>query len=285
MDFNDSECCALSYFHLFVRDYLTQKGVSAIRPDADFLLLCVDSGATRTRKRPLTATAAPVWDTLDLNTVVKQTDGSLFEWPHASRWRDGSRPNKTVDDAWYEFEEFRTFPITAEDVRKLGKDPELAVKYPVDYGYGDDAYVAELDIFHQIHCLNLLRQTAWVEFDRNESHGKRPYSEVHWIHLSHCTDILLQNIMCTGNLDVVTFNWMESQTLPFPDFFVNHQCRDFDQIVKWNLEHTVPVKQTRNFTRPKSGYKEVPISKEFYRIYGFDEEEVHASFAHAQGGH
>jgi hypothetical protein len=133
-------------------------------------------------------------------------DGSLFEPKDPSPYRNGVKPDPKVNDAWEELDSILTFPISADDVRKLGKDPELAVKYPEEYGLGPDAYVAQLDVFHQIHCLNLLRHLAWAEYGRNESHGKKPYSDLHFIHVSHCTEILMQNILCTANTDVITFN-------------------------------------------------------------------------------
>jgi len=146
--------------------------------------------------------AAPVLDKVDIAVSVIESDDSLFESPNPNRFRNAKKPDPKVHAAWEEFDTIRTFPITADDVRKLGKDPELTVKYPEEYGLGPDAYVAQLDIFHQIHCLNLLRHLAWAEYGRDESHGKKPFSDLHWIHVSHCTDILMQNIMCTGNMDV-----------------------------------------------------------------------------------
>ncbi|KAK0124096.1 hypothetical protein ONS95_009080 [Cadophora gregata] len=210
---------------------------------------------------------SPVLEKLDIKTSVKQTDGSLFESPNPSPYRNARRPDPAVDAAWEAIDNIRTFPITAEEVRKLGKDPELVAKFPEEYGLGPDAYVAELDIFHQIHCLNLLRNIAWVEYGRSEDHGKKPYSELHWVHVSHCTDMLMQTLMCQGSLDVLTFNWMETQEWPYPDFFVNRQCRDFDAIVKWQDEHSLPLMMGRNLTRPE-GAKEIPAPAAFYEMFG-----------------
>ncbi|KAH7319006.1 hypothetical protein BKA65DRAFT_569170 [Rhexocercosporidium sp. MPI-PUGE-AT-0058] len=194
---------------------------------------------------------SPVLEKLDIQTSIKQADGSLYESPNPSPYRNARKPDAAVNDAWKAIDNIRTLPITADDVRKLGRDPELVAKFPPEYGLRSEAYVAELDIFHQIHCLNLLKHLAWAEYDRSEDHGKKPYSELHYIHVSHCTDMLMQNIMCQGSLDVLTFNWMETQDWQFPDFYVNRQCRDFG----------------RNLTRPE-GAKQIPASEAFYEMFG-----------------
>jgi hypothetical protein len=66
-------------------------------------------------------------------------NGSLFESKNPSPYRNGVKPDPKVNDAWEELDSIRTFPITADDVRKLGKDLELAVKFPEEHGFGLDA--------------------------------------------------------------------------------------------------------------------------------------------------
>jgi hypothetical protein len=39
------------------------------------------------------------------------------------------------------------------------KNPSLAAKFPDSFGYGPDAYITKIDVFHQIHCLNKLRRS------------------------------------------------------------------------------------------------------------------------------
>jgi hypothetical protein len=194
--------------------------------------------------------AAPVLDRVEIPTFVRETDGGLYDVRNFTPYRNYMRPDRKVDEAWISLDTIRTFPLTAEDVMKLGKDPTITVKYPEEYGLGPDAYVGQLDVFHQLHCLNLLRELAWAEYGRNETHGKKPFSDLHWLHVSHCTDLLLQNIQCTGNMDVLTFNWLEGELWPWPNFYVNHQCRDFDAIVKWQDENALPLMMGRNLTRP-----------------------------------
>ncbi|KAF9779932.1 hypothetical protein IL306_001060 [Fusarium sp. DS 682] len=211
---------------------------------------------------------SPVFDSINFKLRPIETEGGLFEAKNPSKWRNSLKPDPAVDEAWEDLEIIRVFPITETEVRRLGKDPELLVKFPPEYGLGDNAYMAQIDMFHQIHCLNLLRHLAWAEYERNGT-AKKPFSDLHWIHVSHCTDILMQNLMCNGNLDIITFNWVETQTNPFPDFAVKHQCRDFDAIYEWQDKHSVPKEWGRNVTRPV-GAKQIPISEEYYRIYGIE---------------
>ncbi|KAF4953701.1 hypothetical protein FGADI_5809 [Fusarium gaditjirri] len=215
---------------------------------------------------------SPVLDSIKFKMKPIETEGGLFEAKNPSKWRNSLKPDPEVDEAWEDLEIIRVFPITEAEVRRLGKDPELLVKFPPEYGLGDNAYMAQIDMFHQIHCLNLLRHLAWSEYNRNGT-AKKPFSDLHWIHVSHCTDILMQNLMCNGNLDIITFNWVETQSNPFPDFAVNHQCRDFDAIYEWQDKHSVPKEWGRNVTRP-AGAKQIPISEEYYRIYGIEKPQV-----------
>ncbi|KAF4434499.1 tat pathway signal sequence [Fusarium acutatum] len=215
---------------------------------------------------------SPVLDSINFKMRPIETEGGLFEAKNPSKWRNSLKPDPEVDEAWEDLEIIRVFPITEAEVRRLGKDPELLVKFPQEYGLGDNAYMAQIDMLHQIHCLNLLRHLAWAEYNRNGT-AKKPFSDLHWIHVSHCTDILMQNLMCNGNLDIITFNWVETQSNPFPDFAVNHQCRDFDAIYEWQDKHSVPKEWGRNVTRP-AGAKQIPISEEYYRIYGIEKPQV-----------
>lgn len=57
--------------------------------------------------------------------------------------------------------------------------------------------------------------------------------------------------MCSANTDIVTLQWVEKQLYPFPDFNVNHQCRDFDALLKWTMENSVDEDMWTNQKRPK----------------------------------
>lgn len=59
-------------------------------------------------------------------------------------------PNPDAEEVWENFELLKTFPITKQDVIKLGKDPDTVARFDNEYwGLGDDAYMAQVDVFHQ----------------------------------------------------------------------------------------------------------------------------------------
>lgn len=93
---------------------------------------------------------------------------------------------------WDSFEDMHTFPITREQVLALGKDPQTAARYDNDYwGMGDDAYIAALDSQHKMHCLNAIRQMAFLNYDK-KNNFKEVKSPLGWIHMRHCMDMLAQ---------------------------------------------------------------------------------------------
>lgn len=77
----------------------------------------------------------------------------------------------------------------------------------------------------------------------------------------------MQNIMCNANTDLVTMQWMETQSHPFPDFSINHQCRDFDTLVKWRKENSVDIDMWVEMKKPQ-GVKEVPAPDQYYELFG-----------------
>ena len=152
----------------------------------------------------------------------------------------------------------RLLPISSAEVRKLGKDTAHVARFdPALFpGLGDDAYVATLDLSHQVHCLNELRKMAFVDYpyDAGDDGGdwdpaaaatgagpklvppmtrSKKHSRLFWIHLRHCTDMLLQNLLCHADTELFTFGWLDTQELPYPDFNIDKKCRRWEDLLGW----------------------------------------------------
>lgn len=65
--------------------------------------------------------------------------------------------------------------------------------------------MAEIDVFHQLHCLNALRKALVMNYDYywGAKWGFEP-PLMFTTHLEHCMDILRQNIMCHSDVDAIT---------------------------------------------------------------------------------
>jgi len=74
---------------------------------------------------------APVLDRVDISTGAKLIESDLFIPGNLSIARQ--YPNAETDFVWAELELTRTITISAEDVRKLGKDTETAAKIEDDF--------------------------------------------------------------------------------------------------------------------------------------------------------
>jgi hypothetical protein len=125
------------------------------------------------------------------------------------------------------------------------------------------------DVFHQLHCLNSLRKLVYPDYYAFSNSSMR-HPQLWYIHFEHCIDILMQNIMCTANTDLVTMNWMETQSNPFPDFSINHQCRDFETLVRWRKENSVDIEKWIQMKKP-DGVRQVPAPKAYYELFGTEE--------------
>lgn len=69
-------------------------------------------------------------------------------------------PSPEVDAAWEYISAYAKPIITIDraEVTALGRDPDVIVKAPDEWNMGDAAYPAQINVFHDIHCLNMLRK-------------------------------------------------------------------------------------------------------------------------------
>ena len=206
---------------------------------------------------------APVIESKNINFHHVQLNGTL--WPAKNpSWSRKEIGNPEAETIWEAFELVQTFPITRDDVISLGKDPETVARYPdEDFGLGDEAYIAAVDIQHKIHCLNELRKMAFVDYGKTKPKGKAR-SQLSWIHLRHCLDMLTQDLLCHADADLITYRWVDTQPYPFPDMSINRQCRNIDDVLQYRDEHKVDADKYLAMQKPKSNITQVPSEPGYY---------------------
>jgi hypothetical protein len=154
-----------------------------------------------------------------------------------------------MDAEWERLSDPGWILISREDVLALGKDPSTRARASSTLleamGKEPDAeiYIAQIDAFHQVHCLNAIRKHAYWDVYFREDYGAyddHTPDKMHWTHLSHCFDMLYQNLACIASADIITGIWMEGQSHPMPDFNVRKQCGSIDTLLEWSYAHEVP---------------------------------------------
>ncbi|PYI07696.1 hypothetical protein BO78DRAFT_366519 [Aspergillus sclerotiicarbonarius CBS 121057] len=182
-------------------------------------------------------------------------------------------PSPEVDKAWRELGDTRPIPLTKAQVLAMGKDPTQAVKFPSSWGLGPETYAGRLDVFHQIHCLDALRQEAYWDYYYGAKYpgGLNTTGDIHRLHLSHCINYLLQNILCNANTAVYTHFWTDTLEHPFPDFDIMHQCRDFGAVKEWQSGRAVDEEMFVNLQRPDEYGPGRFMSYRFKQVHGFFE--------------
>lgn len=120
------------------------------------------------------------------------------------------------------------------------------------FGLGDDAYASIFDVYHQLHCLNMLRRLIYPDHYPNarmqfpQAHDPEA---VYYIHMEHCVDLLMQTIQCSGNVNLITLHWVHEEANPFPDMSINKQClANFDALTEWRKDNQVDIEKYVNIS-------------------------------------
>lgn len=148
-----------------------------------------------------------------------------------------------VDKAWDSIaNDMGDQMISQAELDMLGLSrTSLKVKDPAT---GNEGYRAAVEVFHQLHCLNLLRQYVYKDYyvnvysdiDRDDEEGLKD-------NIDHCLEAIRINLMCTADIGIFTFRDFPEYGFEKgdyrPDLSTQHTCRNFDAIHQWAVDHTV----------------------------------------------
>ncbi|TDZ30043.1 Cyclochlorotine biosynthesis protein O [Colletotrichum spinosum] len=185
--------------------------------------------------------------TQDLSTPSPALDAVQYEAPRhynaefrqTNKWRGppGNHSN-AIDMAWHEIElGAGGIRVTEEELKRLDMtdSPDLPFhKIPEEHGGG---YLAMLEVFHLLHCLNSLRMGLFYNYDHYKYLDEGVHDENIYSHFDHCIDMLRMNLMCYA--DVTPALFVDPLSNPrrrdaLPNWSSMHTCRNFDAILDWN---------------------------------------------------
>ncbi|CAG8886326.1 unnamed protein product [Penicillium egyptiacum] len=150
-----------------------------------------------------------------------------------------------VDAAWESLgANYRGVRIPPEDAEQSGLATDQ-VKINSKYGGG---FPANVEGLHHLHCLNLLRQSLYYNYDYYHAEGEGAFTN---------NDYIVRHHVYSGVLGQV---WIYPENPePYVDFNTQHRCKNFEAIRRWAEENQLPQNPPADFLQPPS---------EGDRIYG-----------------
>ncbi|KAF9522396.1 hypothetical protein CPB83DRAFT_777148, partial [Crepidotus variabilis] len=129
------------------------------------------------------------------------------------------------DKAW---EDLYSFGISRIPKSSAAKLVNKTIPIPGD----TDHYIIGLDVFHQLHCINMLRLRVFSPTvpDTNDALEGTD-------HLSHCIEWLRQSVMCSVDITPIPWRWDFKDKIAKPTADIQHTCRNFDKVKDWAKEN------------------------------------------------
>ncbi|KAH7890212.1 hypothetical protein F5I97DRAFT_1801771, partial [Phlebopus sp. FC_14] len=150
-------------------------------------------------------------------------------------------PSPIVDAAW---EALYTRGIMQLPESEAALLPNKTARIPGD----EENYIFTFGVFHQLHCLNMIRQALHPEYynaayyaKKGSRHPLMIHVEGHegFDHLGHCIDSLRESLLCSADITPVVWAWDDKQRRTSPRLDVVHVCRDYEKIQEWAYAHLI----------------------------------------------
>lgn len=92
-----------------------------------------------------------------------------------------------------------------------------------------------LDVFHQIHCLDMIRKSFYPEYYIDQKHDVNvdDPKRLRELHRDHCIDYIRQALMCHADATPVRLEWDHVGHSLIPKFDQPHTCRNFELLHAW----------------------------------------------------
>lgn len=103
--------------------------------------------------------------------------------------------------------------------------------------------MVQLDVWHELHCLNDLRKVLYPEVYGGLDALKLDNGTINretdmFRHWDHCVDSIRQTLMCHADVSPIPFHInVPANTGIFPRLATTHTCRNFTKIQEWSKEH------------------------------------------------
>ncbi|KAI9686436.1 MAG: hypothetical protein M1822_003783 [Bathelium mastoideum] len=166
------------------------------------------------------------------------------DFDHKTKYR--GPPTPELEQAWHELWFYGGIEIPKEKIGELNRTEDLTYKGTLKPSPSGNGYHALIEVFHQLHCLNLIRQFTWRDYykahpDRVKIPADLMVDDVgSRMHVDHCIEALRITLMCHG--DTTPYFVMDNPDAPFgmqADFSPHHKCVKFEPLVEYVKSNTI----------------------------------------------
>ncbi|KAF2095405.1 hypothetical protein NA57DRAFT_59418 [Rhizodiscina lignyota] len=134
------------------------------------------------------------------------------------------RPSNISDGAWDKLLSVGMVSISPEEHARMVHSSAKDIRNP-------GKYMTELNVFHELHCLSMLREQIWRPVDLNwQNDGPLSWWE---FHLDHCLEHIRVGLMCSGDITPQTFEWSEEHYAYSLSHMQTFECKNFDHVWDW----------------------------------------------------
>lgn len=145
-------------------------------------------------------------------------------------------PGPENEKAWHDLMDSMGIRVTAE---------ELAVHNQQSVPLPNGGYLAWLGVFHELHCVKLLRHWSWRDY-YPEFANMTAFEQAHnMVHIDHCIEILRSSALCRADTEALSvFKWNEKSPKPiFDTKRVDHRCVNWDSLMSSSYVDRVVTKE------------------------------------------
>ncbi|CAD6442489.1 4212a482-96a7-422d-a9ec-35f135570af6 [Sclerotinia trifoliorum] len=159
-------------------------------------------------------------------------------------------PRPELENAWHNLLRYDNLQVPLSDFDE---------NMPVIHLKDGSGVIAQLTVFHALHCLKKLRQ--WVYRNHYYSTASEDRLSLESEHADHCIEYIREHLMCKPDISLITYKWVngtrgnevigQSKSLrPSNKDLSDHECVNWDNVDAWAGEREFDLFRVDLLKRP-----------------------------------
>ncbi|PWI67688.1 hypothetical protein PCL_02609 [Purpureocillium lilacinum] len=147
------------------------------------------------------------------------------------------QPSPELEKRWDDLWRLPNIRFPEEHMASLNKTPpEKFIHVAPQYGEG---VLGFLNVFHQLHCLNFVRQFSYRKhYDYSHTNGFNQSEQFLRQHADHCIESLRKSLVCAADVTPMVYLPDENSKYGYDaDFNMRRKCKNYTRVQQWARDH------------------------------------------------